>query len=96
MEKQKFISSVKNYNNNDNNDKKNFIKSNPCFLKIIKPYLKNIKPAAALMLLRKSKIPNNVIDYILAPMINIKLTKRKHGGKQIRRINKTKKQKTKK
>ncbi len=64
-----------------------FLRFNRCFIKLVRPYLNNIKPAAALMLMKKTKLPNNIIKYILAPQLSIKYTKAKpkikyNGGKK--------------
>jgi hypothetical protein len=87
-EKEKFIASIK-YNINNTNNKTNFILSNKCFSMITRPYLKNIQPAVALKVLKESQMPQNIINYIFAPVLNVKKTKVRRVGASQR--NKTRK-----
>lgn len=85
VEKNKFIESL---NINEYN-KYEFLRNHLCFTKIVRPYYKNINSAAKLMALKKSRLPNNVLNYVIGPMMGLKKTKgrkRTNGGRKTRKM----------
>lgn len=69
---------------NDIKNIKNFLNNNKCYIGIVKPYLKNIESVAALRIIRKSKLPRNITNYILKDMMGVKtiISKTRKGGKR--------------
>lgn len=81
-EKTKFISSLK----------KNGKYKSKCVISMLKPYLKNIEPGAAETVMGEyNKLPKNVRNYVLGPMLVKKTIRRRGGKRKTRKAPKTRK-----
>ena len=81
----------------DNREKTKFISSlkkdgkykSKCVTSMLRPYLKNIEPAVALKTMRESRLPKNIINYVLSKMIGINTTRRRGGKRKTRKTYKS-------